>query len=243
MSEILINTLKKDEGLLKRATQIKTRKGVREKNYTIGYGYNLSAQKDPRGDLIEAGVDEEVVDDVIAGKAEIDEVQASQLLTLSAVRAKQDAIRVVANFDKLPAEVQEVVVNMSYQLGPTGLKGFKNFREALWKGDFSKAADEVLDSELARKDAPDRANRHAEALRKVAKQQAKQKVEAPSSKEKIDSIKKEILYQRAVQARQGTPDPLVPKLAELFKSMRQPDNNTAATETTTPGEVPTNASP
>lgn len=225
MSETLIETLKKDEGLLKRATQIKTYKGGREKNYTIGYGYNLSAHQDPKSDLIEAGVDEEVVDDVLTGRAEINEVQATNLLNIAATRAKQDAIRIVPNFDKLPESVQDVVVNMSYQLGPTKLRGFKKFREALYLGDFDKAADEILDSKMAVEDSPNRSARHAKVLREAAKLAKQQQLNAPSQQERIDAIKRDILYQRALKVRQENPDPRIPKLADLFLRMRRPDND------------------
>lgn len=243
MSENLITTLKKDEGLLKRATQIKTYRGGREKNYTIGYGYNLSSHKDPRADMIEAGVPEEQVEDVLVGKAEIDEVQASNLLTIAGVRAKQDAMRIVPNFEKLPDRVQDVVVNMSYQLGPTKLKGFKKFREALYLGDYEKAAQEVLDSELARDDSPNRSARHAKVLRDVAKELKQKQVAAPDRQERIDNIKKEILYQRALKVRQESPDPVIPELAELFARMRRPDNDGAVDVEPTTQQEAINASP
>lgn len=243
MSEVLIDTLKKDEGLLKRATQIKTYRGGKEKNYTLGYGYNLSAHKDPKSDLIEAGVDEELVDDVLNGRAEIDEVQATNLLNIAAVRAKRDAIRTVPNFDKLPPSVQDVVVNMSYQLGPTKLRGFKQFREALYLGDFDKAADEVLNSKLAVDDSPNRSARHAKALREAAKLAKQQQLNAPSQQERLDTIKRDILYQRAMKVRQDNPDPKVPKLADLFLRMRRSDNDDVVESTPNPQPETLHASP
>lgn len=236
MSEALIETLKKDEGLLKRATQIKTHKGGKEKNYTIGYGYNLSAHQDPKSDLIEAGVDEELVDDVLNGRAEIDEVQATNLLNIAVVRAKKDAIRIIPNFDKLPPSVQDVVVNMTYQLGPTRLRGFKQFREALYLGDFDKAAEEVLNSKMAVDDSPDRSARHAKVLREAAKLVKQQQLNAPSQQERIDRIKRDILYQRALKVRQNNPDTRVSKLAELFMRMQRSDND--GTVESTPNQQP-----
>ncbi len=227
MSEELVHTLKKDEGLLKRATHIKTQRGARERNMTIGYGYNLSAHHNPRQDLIESGVPEDVVDDVLKGRAEINEDQATSLLTIAAVRAKRDAMRVVANFNQLPEPVQNVVVNLSYQLGPTKLKGFKQFREALYVGDYGKAADEVLNSDMARYDSSNRSNRHAKALRKVAEDMRRQVAMEPSIEEKREAVKKEILYQRALKLKKESPDPLVPKVTDIFLRMRRPDEDAA----------------
>ena len=45
-----------------------------------------------------------------------------------------------------PSEVQEILVNMCFNLGRTRLAGFKNFRKALDAGDWAEAAVEGRDS-------------------------------------------------------------------------------------------------
>lgn len=49
-------------------------------------------------------------------------------------------------FNEWPGEVQEVLVNMMFNMGRTRLGGFKNFRKALEERDWKKAAIEGRDS-------------------------------------------------------------------------------------------------
>lgn len=63
-----------------------------------------------------------------------------------------------------PENVQRALANMAYQLGTTGLLGFKKMLEALKQGDYNKAYIEALDSDWAQQ-TPQRARRIAELLR------------------------------------------------------------------------------
>ena len=49
-------------------------------------------------------------------------------------------------FESWPGEVQEILVNMMFNMGRTRLGGFKNFRKALEAEDWKKAAVEGRDS-------------------------------------------------------------------------------------------------
>ena len=49
-------------------------------------------------------------------------------------------------FNEWPGEVQEVLVNMMFNMGRTRLGGFKNFRKALEEGDWKRAGVEGRDS-------------------------------------------------------------------------------------------------
>jgi lysozyme len=49
-------------------------------------------------------------------------------------------------FTNFPSEVQEVLVNMMFNMGRPRLSGFKKFNAALLESDWSKAADEMVDS-------------------------------------------------------------------------------------------------
>ena len=53
-------------------------------------------------------------------------------------------------FDTLSDERQDVLVDMSFNLGRPRFSKFKNMIGAVQDGDFSKAADEILDSKAAR---------------------------------------------------------------------------------------------
>lgn len=60
--------------------------------------------------------------------------------------AESDARSLVPNFDKLNDVRQEILVNMSFNLGKSRLAGFKKFLAAVAIHDFSRAADEMKDS-------------------------------------------------------------------------------------------------
>lgn len=62
------------------------------------------------------------------------------------------------DFDTFPEEVQQVVVNMMFNMGRPRLSGFKKFNAALLEGDWAKAAVEGRDSRW-HKQVPNRAER------------------------------------------------------------------------------------
>lgn len=70
----------------------------------------------------------------------------------------------IPNFDKLDDVRQEVVVNMSLNLGMTRLSGFKQFLAALMRFDFQRATAEMMDSKWYEQ-VGDRGKRLAYAMR------------------------------------------------------------------------------
>jgi GH24 family phage-related lysozyme (muramidase) len=64
-----------------------------------------------------------------------------------------------------PEDVQDALVCLAYQLGTEGLLGFHLMLGALARGDREAAALNLLDSNLARTDAPARTARMADLLR------------------------------------------------------------------------------
>ncbi len=67
-------------------------------------------------------------------------------------------------FSTLDPVRQRVVLNMAYQLGVSGLLGFRRLRAALEQGHYARAADEMLDSAWATQ-TPARAQRLARWMR------------------------------------------------------------------------------
>ena len=67
-------------------------------------------------------------------------------------------------FKKLPIDIQDVLLSMSYQMGVTGVTRFKKMLAAMLLKDWTKAADEMLDSKWARQ-TPNRAKRLSEIVR------------------------------------------------------------------------------
>ena len=69
-------------------------------------------------------------------------------------------------FLDLPQTAQEVIANMAYQLGVSGVLKFKKMWAALKEGNYQKAADEMLNSKWA-KQTPNRAKELAEIMRSL----------------------------------------------------------------------------
>ncbi len=66
-----------------------------------------------------------------------------------------------------PAVVQEVVIELCYQIGVTGFSKFKKTIEHLEEGRWVEAADEGLRSKWARQDSPSRANELMNRIRSL----------------------------------------------------------------------------
>lgn len=160
-----LRQLKRDEGFTPWATYLPTQDGGRESVRTVGYGYNIDAAKDPVTDLILSGVCEREVPLVLSGSTPITKEQADNLFLLSALRAYDSANRVVKDFMDLEDRVRDVLMNMAFQLGATGLSRFKRMLEALQEEDYERASLEILESRLAEAQSSNRAERLAMQLR------------------------------------------------------------------------------
>lgn len=109
---------------------------------TIGHGYNL-AEPAHQGRLAELGYD---VKDVLAGRQEITEAHANQLFNESFAQAVADAHHFVPDLETHPPEVQQVVVNMAFNMGGDKLAGFANLQAALADRDYEAASREMVHS-------------------------------------------------------------------------------------------------
>ena len=129
--------IKQDEGL--KLTPYKDTRG----NWTVGYGHTGP--------------------DVAPGKS-ISQAQADDLHQQDLAKAEQGARDAVPNFDQLSPARQAVAINMAYQMGPAGVKGFEKAIAAVGKGDYATASDEMLKSDWA-KQTPARAQRLSDQMR------------------------------------------------------------------------------
>ena len=68
---------------------------------------------------------------------------------------------------KIKKKAKEVIIEMVFQLGKTGVSKFKNMWKALKKKDYKKASFEMLDSKWA-KQTPNRANELAKIMLSLA---------------------------------------------------------------------------
>lgn len=128
--------LKQDEGW--RASAYQDTEGY----LTIGYGFLIDAAK---GGELPLSIGE-------------------MWLTLLVDQTYQATRRVIPGFDEQPENVQRALCNMAYQLGISGLMGFKKTISLIRQGRYYEAADEAMDSKWA-KQTPNRAERVARLIR------------------------------------------------------------------------------
>ena len=144
-SEETLNMLRWEEGI--RLTAYLCSEGYP----TIGYGYKLSNEKSLAG-FEKLVWTLEMAEEFLTYK--LDAIQNS--LTTSAKHR--------ATFLAMSETRKRVVLSMCYQMGVYGVFKFRNFWARSAAGEYSKAADEMLDSRWAEQ-TPARAKRHAEAFR------------------------------------------------------------------------------
>lgn len=147
---------------------LKLHEGFREKAYrdslgilTIGYGFNLE-----RGDAVDvlAKVGAEL-EPVRSGIQSLTEPQCMAILEFCVEESIGYAKGLVKGWNELPEKCRLVLAEMCYQLGPVKLGRFRKMLDAVEKGDYKKAAVEMLDSMWALQ-CPSRAQSLARVMRK-----------------------------------------------------------------------------
>ena len=128
--------------------KIKHHEGFRSKVYkctegydTIGYGFAIK----------DLDLDEDLAEEILLRKLE---------KLIERVRNKFDWL------DDVPHEVQGVIVEMSYQMGVSGVSKFKKALHAMQMFKWELAADELLDSRWA-KQTPNRAKELSNIIRSL----------------------------------------------------------------------------
>lgn len=140
-----IRGYKNKGGKLELRQQIKSDEGLRLKPYkcssgklTIGYGYNL-----------ENGIPQHFAD---------------MLFDLSLQTATRDAVSIISDCNIRPSwQLRDILIQMCFQLGKTGVLKFKKMLTALEKGDYKTASKEMLNSDW-HKQTPARCERLANAM-------------------------------------------------------------------------------
>ena len=128
---------------------IKVNEGVKSVAYTdttghrtIGAGFNLESS-DAKAKVSALGLSYEKVK---SGKEQISKEQIDLLMQDSINRAVRDAVAVVPGFDELNKDRQIVLIDLAYNLGRTGLRGFSKMLKAIASKDWNRAADELQNS-------------------------------------------------------------------------------------------------
>ena len=114
----------------------------------IGIGHNIISRPLVEETLDFLGIEDEP--DLMT--AELTDEQCEFLLGKDLDIAIADAVSVIGEeiFDSLSDERQDVLVDMSFNLGKNRFSKFKDMIGAVQAGHFDSAADEILDSKAAR---------------------------------------------------------------------------------------------
>tara|TARA_B100000900_G_C20595802_1_gene723348 strand:- start:1228 stop:1797 length:570 start_codon:yes stop_codon:yes gene_type:complete len=113
-----------------------------EGNRTIGIGFNLEEPSN-RKKAEALGFN---VQDMLSGKKVLSDKEIKILYNESIKQAANDANAYLPQAGRQPPVVQKVLLDMAFNLGLTRLNGFVEMRKALIKGDYNKAAKEMIDS-------------------------------------------------------------------------------------------------
>ena len=95
-----------------------------------------------------------------------DHIYLNDVFEIDFMEATKQAEELIGDF-VMEKEANEIILEMVFQLGKTGVKKFKKMWEALSGQDYNKAADEMLDSKWA-KQTKNRAESLAKIMRSLA---------------------------------------------------------------------------
>ena len=120
--------------------------------WTIGVGRNLEAKSLSRGEQqyilgCDGLTPQQVID--LLKKRGITKEEALMLLAHDIEDCEQD-LKQFDWFDRLDPVRKKVVIDMRFNLGPGGFRGFKRMIAALAVGDYKAAAAEMMDSKWYR---------------------------------------------------------------------------------------------
>ena len=103
-----------------------------------------------------------------AGEDTLTDGQIAQLLWLDILDATRGAAPLVKNWITLPPLAKQVLIEMVFQMGATGVRKFRLMRAAIERCDWARAADEMLDSRWAQQ-TPTCARELANLMRSLAR--------------------------------------------------------------------------
>lgn len=119
---------------------------------TIGYGHKIL-----RGENFSKGITEQEARTILQKDSASAWKSANDLLKRYNVKLNQEQHHAV----------MQILPNMIFQMGKSGVMGFQNMWSALQQRDFRKASKEMLDSKWAKKDSPNRAKELANKMKMI----------------------------------------------------------------------------
>lgn len=127
---------------------IKRHEGYKNKVYqdtkgipTIGVGFNLQ-KPGAKEMLLNVGAD---IDKILKGEP-LTDAQIESLLNEDIKTAINDARNFLPNFNDQPPSIQNILIDMAFNMGFSTLNQFNSFKENLLKKDYSAAANNMIRS-------------------------------------------------------------------------------------------------
>lgn len=165
------------------ADGVKLSEGFRPYSYddprgfrTIGIGFNMDrpgAQEDMAALL---GVDPDRYSRLYAGEERLSDEEIDLLAQADMQAARDNTDRNLPWLSEGPEVGREAFQEMAFQMGTEGMLGFKDTIALAKNGEWAKAADEVMNSAMARQ-TPARANKYREMFLQAAEDSAVKKPE------------------------------------------------------------------
>lgn len=115
-------------------------------NKTIGIGFNMERKggKALMKRLLKLSNKE--VQEVLDGKRELTDSQINTLFNEDLRSARADARSLFPSYDDQPRDIQDVLTNMSFNMGKTTFSKFKNFKKAIEARDYNQANIQMTNS-------------------------------------------------------------------------------------------------
>ena len=120
--------------------------GSSREPYLVGIGHRLTKEE------------------VASGRKSYTDAEIHSMFVRDYNLAVQACRRAFVSFDKHPKEVQLVLIDLAYSVGPTGLMGFVKMRSAIDDFCYQRAAHELVESRWATQVQISRVNRGKGAL-------------------------------------------------------------------------------
>jgi GH24 family phage-related lysozyme (muramidase) len=136
---------------------------------TIGYGHKLS-KEEAEGQYVL------IRDEKVSTKDGLTPEQVDALFEQDWEQAglHTDRLLVQKDLKDIPVKAKNILQEMVYQMGYSGVKGFNTMINHMKKGNYDKAADSMLKSKWAKEDSPERARVLADDLRNLGGTNAKE---------------------------------------------------------------------
>lgn len=152
---------------------------------TIGYGFNLD---DPT-------IAKVIPEDVRKGERPMNKADAEPVFQKLYTNARADAIKFIGQdkFNALDSNLQESLTDLSYNLGYNRLSQFKNFKAAVLKDDYAKAADQLKSSKWY-KQVGNRSKYHVDVFKTALNTKEKQRAEDMFEGQEMTDEQKQAAY-------------------------------------------------